>query len=136
MGRSEGMEVPEFAPGMGEFPFATGGDKKFKQSLSQAEFTVLRRGGTEAPGRGQFCDFFPGKGYFACKACKLPLYSGTSKFQDCGWDAYDKCFFTSDRCHVTGQGPKHHMEAVCSGCGSHLGHTFFGEGPTETNERH
>merc|ERR1711865_1038808 len=48
----------------------------------------------------------------------------------------DKCFFTGSRCHVVGRGPKSHFEARCSGCGSHLGHTFFGEGHTSSNERH
>ena len=120
---------------MGEFPFQRT-EEEYKALLSESEYTVLRMGGTEQPTKGQFCAFFPKAGYFACKACRLPLYSAGSKFKDCGWDAYDKCYFTGDRCHVTGVGPQHHLEAVCSGCKSHLGHTFFGEGHTETSERH
>merc|ERR1711907_293137 len=137
MGGQRPMEVvvPEFSPTDGIFPFKKA-EEEFQAALSKAEYRVLRQGGTEAYGRGEYGDYFPKTGYFACRACHLPLYSSSSKFQDCGWDAYDRCFFTGERCHVTGKGPKHHLEALCSGCGSHLGHTFFGEGHTPNNERH
>merc|ERR1711907_62875 len=111
---ASGDDPPEFLPeheGI-EFPFASS-DDEYRRKLKGQEYKCLREQGTEAPGRGEYCGFFP----------------------DCGWDAYDKCFFTNDRCHVTGRGPTYHLEAVCSGCGSHLGHTFFGEGHTATNER-
>merc|ERR1712070_850513 len=127
--------IPEFTTGMGDFPFSRG-DNEYQAKMSKAEFRVLRQGGTEAYGRGEYGSFFPKTGYFACRACNLPLYSAGSKFQGCGWDAYDKCFYTGERCHVLGRGPKSHLEAVCAGCGSHLGHTFFGERHTDTNERH
>lgn len=96
---------------MGDFPFQRS-DAEYKEMLTPMEFRVLRQGGTEPPTKGEFCAFFPKAGYFACKTCRLPLYPSASKFKDCGWDAYDRCFYTGDRCHVTGVGPKHHLEVA------------------------
>merc|ERR1719502_2204705 len=101
-------------------------EDQMKAKLTADEFNCLRRAGTERPN----------KGYFKCKACDFPLYGPGSKFQDCGWDAYDKCFFSGDKAHVLLRGHKQMAEAACANCGSHLGHVFYGEGHTKTNERH
>ena len=45
---------------------------------------MLRQQGTEAPRTGEYYTFFPKEGYFACRACKHPLYEAGSKFKDCG----------------------------------------------------
>ena len=62
-------------------------DAEWRQKLTSAEYRVLRQGGTEAPGTGEFCNFFPSNGHFVCRACDIPLYSSASKFKDRGWDA-------------------------------------------------
>jgi peptide-methionine (R)-S-oxide reductase len=111
-------------------------EEQMEKKLDQEEFNCLRRAGTERPRKGKYCNFFPKNGYFKCKACDFPLYSSGSKFQDQGWDAYDKCFFTGDQAHVMLRGSRQMAEAACANCGSHLGHVFYGEGHTKTNERH
>jgi len=106
---------------------------EWRKRLSADAYQILRNHGTESPGSGQYIRFFPKKGYFACAGCQLPLYSSDSKFRDSGWPAYDKCFFSERQgCHVATKG----AEILCSRCNGHLGHVFFGERHTKTNERH
>lgn len=42
---------------------------------------------------GEYYQFDPGFGYFACRACENPIYSAAAKFHSgCGWPAFDKCY--------------------------------------------
>ena len=53
-----------------------------------------------------------------------------------GWDAFDKCYYDGDKCHVGVRPDGGSIEIICNGCGSHLGHVFMGEHQTPTDERH
>lgn len=116
-----------------DYPFKLSTDE-WKGRLSAEEYRVLRLGGTESYGKGEYCSFFPKEGYFACRACNFPLYSAESKFPDCGWDAYETTLLDPDGTPHVELAPGD--ETRCNNCGSHLGHVFFNEGHTATNERH
>lgn len=139
----------------------TKSEAEWRKELGATEYRMLRQQGTEPAGTGEYHHFFPKEGYFMCRACNHPLYSSTAKFKDCGWvchpslrtsgapishpcpntllspqDAFDKCFYTGEMCHVGVQWDGQGIEIICNNCGSHLGHVFYGEQATETDERH
>eukprot|EP00193_Tetraselmis_chui_P012136 CAMPEP_0177774000 /NCGR_PEP_ID=MMETSP0491_2-20121128/13229_1 /TAXON_ID=63592 /ORGANISM="Tetraselmis chuii, Strain PLY429" /LENGTH=147 /DNA_ID=CAMNT_0019292261 /DNA_START=89 /DNA_END=532 /DNA_ORIENTATION=+ len=113
-------------------------DEEWKAELTPEEFRVLRAKGTEPPRTGEYDKFYPGEGYFACRACKHPLYTAKAKFDSgCGWPAFDKCFKGGVATETDNSIPgRPRIEIMCGNCGGHLGHVFTGEGFTDTNERH
>ena len=111
-------------------------DAEWQKLLTQEEFRILRKKGTEYPGTGEYNKFYPKEGTFHCAGCHAPLYTAKQKFDSgCGWPA----FYDNVPGAVTEVPDADGMriEIICSNCGGHLGHTFKGEGfPTPTNERH
>eukprot|EP00927_Polykrikos_kofoidii_P021924 TRINITY_DN20626_c0_g1_i1.p2 TRINITY_DN20626_c0_g1~~TRINITY_DN20626_c0_g1_i1.p2 ORF type:complete len:125 (+),score=18.36 TRINITY_DN20626_c0_g1_i1:97-471(+) len=112
-------------------------DSEWREKLSPGAYRVLRKGGTEAAGSHVFNRIFPKQGYFACAGCDHPLYSAKAKFKEhSGWPAWDKCLYSESGCHVGTRRSGGATEMHCMQCGGHLGHIFYGEGFTNTNERH
>jgi peptide methionine sulfoxide reductase msrA/msrB len=108
--------------------------KKINKNLSEFEKFVLFEKGTERPFSGKFEDHFE-KGIYVCKNCGIPLYNSSSKFNSgCGWPAFDDEIPGAIKKQVDRDGIRE--EIVCSYCGAHLGHVFYGEGFTEKNVRH
>ena len=108
---------------------------EWHNELSNEEFRVLRKKGTELPFTGQYNNHFD-KGIYRCRACDTPLYDSESKFESgCGWPSYDKAFpgaleFIKDNSHGMIR-----TEIVCAKCGGHQGHVF-NDGPSSTGERY
>ncbi|EPT25860.1 putative peptide methionine sulfoxide reductase msrB [Toxoplasma gondii TgCatPRC2] len=112
-------------------------DAQWKVLLTPEQFRVLRKKGTETPGTGYYNKLFPTKGYFACAACRHPLFPASAKFASgCGWPAFDRFFRGSVYMEEDNSFGMKRVEIVCANCGGHLGHLFEGEGFTATNERH
>lgn len=112
-------------------------EEEWRNLLTPSEYNVLREKGTEPPGSGEYDEFSPATGYFACKACGNPLYTAAAKFHSgCGWPSFDKCIKGSLMTHEDTSFGMKRIEIVCARCDSHLGHVFEGENFTETNERH
>lgn len=112
-------------------------DSEWRAELSAERFRVLRLKGTERPGTGELTEFFPESGYFACAGCGNQLYSSSSKFDSgCGWPAFDKFVAGSVVAQEDDSLGMRRIEIMCSRCGGHLGHVFWGEGFTPSNERH
>mmetsp|Transcript_16513 Transcript_16513/g.36488 ORF Transcript_16513/g.36488 Transcript_16513/m.36488 type:complete len:121 (-) Transcript_16513:662-1024(-) len=111
-------------------------EAEWKKELG-ANYNTLRQQGTERPGTGEYDRFAPKEGYFGCGACSLPLYTASSKFPSrCGWPCFDKVIWSNDGCHVGTRSHFGQVEIICNACDSHLGHVFYGENCTPTNERH
>ena len=111
-------------------------DAEWKKTLSQLEFNVCRKHGTERAFSGKY-DTCKDDGIYACKCCGAELFLSTKKFDSgTGWPSFyapiteeavtenvDNSFFME------------RTEVICSRCDSHLGHVFT-DGPQPTGLRY
>lgn len=123
--------------GSSSYPVALSAEQ-WRELLSPAEFHVLREGGTERPGTGEYEEVREA-GTYACRACGAELFTADTQFDaHCGWPAF---WAPTDSAAVelledTSLGMRR-IEVRCARCGSHLGHVFEGEGfPTPTDQRY
>ncbi len=110
-------------------------DEDFKKLLTDEEYYVLRKDGTERAFTGEYNKLYK-KGVYHCRACNAPLFTADTKFDSgTGWPSY----YAPIKGRV-GVEPDHKFgmvrtEITCEHCGSHLGHVFD-DGPDPTNLRY
>ena len=111
-------------------------DEEWKEKLSELEYHVMRKKGTEAPFVGEYTDFI-GNGVYYCKGCDVQLFSSEQKFQSsCGWPSFDNELSSANIEQIQDNSlGMIRTEIVCGNCGSHLGH-IFNDGPTATGKRY
>jgi len=106
-------------------------EEDWKAQLSEEEYRVLRKKGTEFPHTGKYNLHFE-NGDYHCKACYAKLFESEHKFESgCGWPSFDQAVegaieYIRDTTHGMIR-----TETLCANCGSHLGHVFD-DGPRET----
>jgi len=110
-------------------------DAQWQAELTDEEFYVCRKKGTEHPYTGKLLNN-NAVGIYHCKCCGSELFSSDSKFNSgCGWPSFDKeikagaVVYTEDNSLAMQR-----IEVTCSNCDAHLGHVFP-DGPTETGQR-
>ena len=112
-------------------------DEQWRQELTQEEYLVLRRAGTERPFTGEYNDTKTA-GVYSCRACDAELFRSETKFDShCGWPSF---YAPSDKDNVVlkedrGLGMLR-VEVLCASCGSHLGHVFEDAPQTPTGDRY
>lgn len=108
--------------------------EEWRKELPEESYSVLFEEATEVPFSSHL-NLEKRAGIFACRACRLPLFTSEMKFDSgTGWPS----FFTSIPDHLaTHQDFKMFVprtEYHCARCGGHQGHVFD-DGPAPTGER-
>jgi peptide-methionine (R)-S-oxide reductase len=111
-------------------------DEEWRKQLTDLEYKVARKHGTERAFSGAYWDHHE-PGMYVCVGCGAPLFRSTDKFDSgTGWPSYtgpaapdavetqeDSSFFMR------------RTEVHCARCDSHLGHVFD-DGPQPTGLRY
>jgi peptide-methionine (R)-S-oxide reductase len=110
-------------------------DDEWRDSLTGAQYRVLRQQGTEPAGSSPLLDEHR-PGTFRCAGCGAPLFASDTKFESgSGWPSF---WAPLDGAVDTGVDTTHGMvrtEMHCHRCGGHLGHVFD-DGPRPTGLRY
>ena len=110
-------------------------DLEWQARLSEEEYYILRKEGTERPGTSILNDE-KRKGTYHCVGCEQPLFSSDMKFDSgTGWPSFfdylpNALEFKTDFKLVIPRKEYH-----CSRCGGHHGHVFK-DGPEPTGLRY
>lgn len=103
-------------------------------TLTPQEREVIIEKGTERPFTGEYYMHFE-DGTYHCKQCGAKLFESDSKFESrCGWPSFDDQMPGAVKKQPDADGVR--TEIVCSNCGGHLGHIFYGENLTDKNQRY
>lgn len=111
-------------------------EDQWREQLTEEQFRVARKKGTEPAFSGEYCDTKT-KGMYCCVCCGEALYHSDAKFDSgTGWPSF---FEAAKKESLATEGDTSHgmtrTEAMCSKCGAHLGHVFP-DGPAPTGTRH
>lgn len=110
-------------------------EEEWRRVLSEEQFRVLRRHGTERAGSSPLDKQYD-PGVYRCAGCGEPLFSSKTKFNSgSGWPSFHSPLTGSvgtsdDRSHGMRR-----LEVHCAACGGHLGHVFH-DGPQPTGLRY
>ncbi len=111
-------------------------DAEWRKLLTDEQFEVARRKGTEHAFSGEYCDNHE-SGIYRCVCCGAELFRSTEKFESgSGWPSFwqpatlDNVKTEEDFSHLM-----HRTEVLCNHCDAHLGHVFD-DGPQPTGLRY
>lgn len=106
-------------------------DAEWRKELSDMEYYVLRKAGTENPGSSDLLRNKE-KGTYVCAGCGNPLFKSEYKFNSgTGWPSFDREIEGNVAYSVDYDIGYKRTEEHCARCGGHLGHVFE-DGPRET----
>ena len=110
-------------------------EREWKERLTDMEFRVLRKEGTERPFSSPLNDN-KASGTYACAGCGLPLFTSDKKFDSgTGWPSFFQPIDGALGTKVDRKLFVARTEYHCSRCGGHQGHVFK-DGPAPTGLRY
>jgi peptide-methionine (R)-S-oxide reductase len=111
-------------------------DAEWKAQLSDEQYEVTRRKGTERAFTGKYWNN-KDAGTYKCVCCGAVLFTSDTKYDSgCGWPSFfapskpENFHNDTDLSHGMVR-----TEVTCSQCGAHLGH-LFDDGPQPTGQRY
>lgn len=116
-------------------------EEYWKSRLTPEQYKVLREKGTEAPFSGQYTENKE-PGVYKCAACGAVLFMSDAKHDSKtpglqGWPSFSEIAESgSVELKDDNSMGMRRVEAVCSNCGSHLGHVFDGVDDTPTGKHY
>jgi peptide-methionine (R)-S-oxide reductase len=106
-------------------------DAEWRKELTEMEYYILRKAGTENPGTSDLLDNKE-KGTYVCAGCGNPLFESEHKFNSgTGWPSFDREIEGNVAYSVDYDIGYKRTEEHCARCGGHLGHVFE-DGPRAT----
>lgn len=110
-------------------------EDEWREVLTEEEYRVLRKQGTEPRFSGDLLDVKE-DGSYRCAGCGSVLFTSDTKFESgTGWPSFTDA---RDGAVELREDKSHGMvrtEVVCAECGGHLGHVFP-DGPEPTGKRY
>ncbi len=110
--------------------------EEWKKNLTDDQFNVTRKKGTEPPFSGKLYDNKE-MGEYICVCCGNPLFSSSNKYESgTGWPSFFDVI--QDSSVKVKKDFSHFMireEVLCNKCDAHLGHVF-NDGPLPTGKRY
>ena len=110
-------------------------DSQWKSKLSDEQYNVLRRRGTEIPFKSKYWDNKKA-GLYNCAGCAHPLFQSNTKFKSgTGWPSFYNVIDNGVALGIDNNIGYSRNEVHCANCGGHLGHVFK-DGPKPTGLRY
>jgi len=111
-------------------------DAEWKQELTQEQFAIARKGGTEPAFTGEYYDLTE-TGVYRCVCCGTPLFGSEHKYHSgTGWPSFFKPLDSEVvETHRDASLGMVRTEVRCARCDAHLGHVFD-DGPKPTGLRY
>ncbi|MFW6094605.1 MAG: peptide-methionine (R)-S-oxide reductase MsrB [Pseudomonadota bacterium] len=114
----------------------TKSDEQWRAELTPEQYEITRRGGTERPFSGEYCDTKT-PGVYRCVCCGEPLFDSATKYDSgSGWPSF-YAPLAEERVSTREDDSlgMRRTEVLCSTCDAHLGHVFP-DGPEPTGLRY
>jgi len=111
-------------------------DEEWRKILSDDQFRIARKAGTERAFTGEYWDTHD-KGTYVCRSCGIDLFSSDTKFNSgTGWPSF-YAPVSANNVELVSDGSlgAERTEVTCARCSAHLGHVFD-DGPKLTGKRY